>query len=132
MNKYLATVILGLVRFFSTIVACIALRRCGRRPLTFVSSEFFNFFKLKSIFYEFNLFIFFLIGIGCGLAMLGLGFYLFYKDQCVLNNEVPQMTWIPLVCIFGFIIACTMGFLVVPWVMIGEVYPLQVRFILFY
>jgi len=37
MNKYLATVILGVVRLVATIAACIALRRCGRRPLTMIS-----------------------------------------------------------------------------------------------
>lgn len=37
MNKYLATVIMGVVRLLATIAACIALRRCGRRPLTMIS-----------------------------------------------------------------------------------------------
>ncbi|XP_077284436.1 facilitated trehalose transporter Tret1-like isoform X2 [Arctopsyche grandis] len=103
MNKYLATIILGLVRLSFTILACIALRKCGRRPLTFIS------------------------GIGCGTTMLGLGTYLYYRQYWLDNNLPMQQTWIPVACIFLYTIACTMGFLVVPWVMIGEVYPTQVR-----
>lgn len=106
MNKYLATIILGIVRLVFTIAACIALRKCGRRPLTFIS------------------------GFGCGFTMLGLGTYLYYKHWWVANNIPLQHTWIPVTCIFLYTMACTMGFLVVPWVMIGEVYPTQVRGIL--
>lgn len=36
-------------------------------------------------------------------------------------------TWFPVLCIFAFTICCTMGYLVVPWVMIGELYPQKVR-----
>lgn len=39
MNKYVATIVLGLVRLAFTVVSCIMMRRCGRRPLTFVSSK---------------------------------------------------------------------------------------------
>ncbi|EEB19443.1 conserved hypothetical protein [Pediculus humanus corporis] len=102
-NKYLATVILGLVRVIFTVVACISLRKCGRRPLTMIS------------------------GVGCSLTMFGLGTYMYYLNNCELAGETPQNTWIPVACIFLFAIACTLGFLVVPWVMIGELFPIQVR-----
>ncbi|XP_008559792.1 facilitated trehalose transporter Tret1 [Microplitis demolitor] len=102
-NKYLATTILGVVRFFSTIVACILCRKCGRRPLTMVSS------------------------IGCGLSMIGLGSYMWVNSYWKINHIPATLTWVPVVCIFAYTIACTIGFLVIPWVMIGEVYPVQVR-----
>ncbi|KAK6638460.1 hypothetical protein RUM43_006727, partial [Polyplax serrata] len=102
-NKYLATVILGLVRVIFTIVACISLRKCGRRPLTMIS------------------------GVGCASTMIGLGTYMYYSKLCKEMLEVPQYTWLPVAFIFLFTVACTLGFLVVPWVMIGELYPLQVR-----
>lgn len=105
MDKKTATIILGVVRFLFTIVGCIALRRCGRRPLTFIS------------------------GIGCGFTMIGLGVYLYYKntwDMAVPKIE-PTNTWIPVLCIYLFTLTCTVGFLVVPWVMIGELYPQKVR-----
>lgn len=103
MDKYYATITLGIVRVIFTIVGCIALRRFGRRPLTFVS------------------------GYGCGFTMIALGTYMYYLQGWEENNVAPKHTWIPVTCIFIFIIACTLGFLIVPWVMIGEVYPTQVR-----
>lgn len=103
MDKYLATVILGIVRLLSTIVACISLRRCGRRPLTLISA------------------------IGCGLTMIGLGSYMHIRAGWLEEGVQPVATWIPVAFIFIFTIASTLGYLVVPWVMIGEVYPTQVR-----
>lgn len=103
LDKYLAAVILGAVRLTSTIVACILCRRCGRRPLTMVSS------------------------IGCGLSMVGLGGYLWLKDYWTHNDLPLVATWFPILCIFAYTVTCTLGFLVIPWVMIGEVYPIQVR-----
>lgn len=95
MNKYLATVLLGIVRLCFTVLSCIIMRRCGRRPLTFISSIF------------------------CGISMVGLGTYM-----CAFKST---LTWLPVVFIFIFIAASTIGYLVVPWVMIGEVYPTKVR-----
>ncbi|KAL2740650.1 facilitated trehalose transporter Tret1-like isoform X2 [Vespula squamosa] len=102
-NKYLAAVILGIVRLASTIAACIACRRCGRRSLTMVSS------------------------VGCGLSMIGLGGYMWLKEYWVINHLPFVATWIPVFCIFSYTVTCTLGFLVIPWIMIGEVYPVQVR-----
>ncbi|XP_076640416.1 facilitated trehalose transporter Tret1 [Colletes latitarsis] len=103
LNKYLAAVILGVVRLASTIAACILCRRCGRRPLTMVSS------------------------VGCGLSMVGLGGYMWLKSYWTANNLPLVATWFPILCIFAYTITCTLGFLVIPWIMIGEVYPVQVR-----
>ncbi|XP_032669321.1 facilitated trehalose transporter Tret1-like isoform X2 [Odontomachus brunneus] len=103
LNKYLAAVILGIVRLTSTIAACILCRKCGRRPLTMVSS------------------------IGCGFSMIGLGGYMWLKEYWTANALPLVATWIPVMCIFAYTVACTLGFLVIPWVMIGEVYPVQVR-----
>lgn len=103
MDKYTCTIVLGALRFVFTIIACILLRRCGRRPLSFIS------------------------GIGCGVTMIGLGTYLYYKSLWDAQGIEPVHTWIPVSCIFIFIITCTLGFLVVPWIMIGELYPMKVR-----
>lgn len=105
MDKYTCTIMLGVVRFVFTILAAILLRRCGRRPLTFIS------------------------GIGCGVTMIGLGTYLYYKKiwEMAVPPIAPTATWFPVMCIFVFTITCTLGFLVVPWVMIGELYPMKVR-----
>lgn len=68
-------------------------------------------------------------GIGCGISMVCLGIYLKYKFD--LDRSDPplhaQYTWFPVLCIFVFTICCTIGYLIVPWVMIGELYPMKVR-----
>lgn len=65
-------------------------------------------------------------GIGCGLSMLGFGLYLLYKSH-LEKLDTPQYQWFPILCLFTFTICCTCGYLIVPWVMIGELYPLKVR-----
>ncbi|XP_011503455.1 PREDICTED: facilitated trehalose transporter Tret1-like isoform X2 [Ceratosolen solmsi marchali] len=97
LNKYFVTVFFGVIRLISTIAACIACRRYGRRPMTLISS------------------------IGCGITMIGLGIYIWLKEYLV------NYSWIPILCITGYSIACTLGFLVIPWIMIGEIYPVQIR-----
>lgn len=97
LDKYLVTVGLGALRLASTIVACIACRKYGRRPMTLISS------------------------VGCGIAMVALGTYIW------LQKYLSDHAWIPILCIAGYTVACTLGFLVIPWVMIGEVYPVQIR-----
>lgn len=61
--------------------------------------------------------------------MVCLGIYLQYKFY--LDRHDPplpaQYTWFPVACIFLFTICCCIGYLVVPWVMIGELYPQKVR-----
>lgn len=42
-DKNFCTIFLGGFRLLLSVVACIALRRCGRRPLTFISGKL-NFF----------------------------------------------------------------------------------------
>ena len=65
--------------------------------------------------------------IGCGLSMIGLGGYMWLRNYWIANNFQLIATWFPVLCIFSYTITCTLGFLVIPWVMIGEVYPTQVR-----
>ncbi|XP_058121179.1 facilitated trehalose transporter Tret1-2 homolog [Anopheles ziemanni] len=105
MDKYTCTILLGVIRLVFSMFGAILLRRCGRRPLTFIS------------------------GIGCGCTMVGLGVYLYFKHQWDTSVPpiAPTATWFPVACIFIFIMTCTVGFLIVPWVMIGELYPMKVR-----
>lgn len=61
--------------------------------------------------------------------MIGLGVYLYYLKMWKEADPPidPVATWFPVACIFIFTITSTLGFLVVPWVMIGELYPQKVR-----
>ncbi|CAK1604498.1 unnamed protein product [Parnassius mnemosyne] len=103
LDKYWLTISMGIIRVIFTVVGCILCRRCGRRLLTFVSA------------------------IGCGSTMVTLSVYMYYVHYWKENNLPPSNSWIPVASIYIFMIACTLGYLIVPWVMIGEVYPTQVR-----
>lgn len=48
-------------------------------------------------------------------------------DAWAAEGIPRSATWFPVACIFTYIAFCTTGFLIVPWVMIGEVYPSNVR-----
>lgn len=59
--------------------------------------------------------------------MVGLGIYMREKYNWDILGMEPVNSWIPVTCIFVFQACCALGFLVVPWVMIGELYPMKVR-----
>ncbi|CAB3242996.1 unnamed protein product [Arctia plantaginis] len=101
--KYWLTISLGILRVIFTVVGCILCRKCGRRILTFVSA------------------------LGCGLTMICLAIYMYYVKYWNENGMPLQYAWIPVASIYIFMIFCTLGYLIIPWVMIGEVYPTQVR-----
>ncbi|XP_041976552.1 facilitated trehalose transporter Tret1-like [Aricia agestis] len=103
MDKYWLTISMGVLRVIFTVVGCVLCRRCGRRPLTFVSA------------------------LGCGSTMISLSVYMYYVSQWRELGVQPVHSWIPVASIYLFTIFCTLGYLIVPWVMIGEVYPTQVR-----
>ncbi|XP_072940922.1 facilitated trehalose transporter Tret1-like isoform X2 [Epargyreus clarus] len=102
-DKNWLTISMGTVRLIFTVIGCIMCRKFGRRPLTFLSA------------------------VGCGTTMIIFSVYMYYLQWWKDNAIVPTQTWIPVACIFIFMIFCTLGYLIVPWVMIGEVYPTQVR-----
>lgn len=97
------TISMGIVRVIFTVVGCILCRRSGRRILTFVSA------------------------LGCGVTMIILAVYMYFVKIWGDEGITVQHTWIPVASIFLFTIFCTLGYLIIPWVMIGEVYPTQVR-----
>ncbi|XP_050423740.1 facilitated trehalose transporter Tret1-like [Adelges cooleyi] len=103
LDKYVATILLGVIRLLFTVIGCMLMWRFGRKTLSYVSS------------------------IGCGLSMVCFGGYMVQHDIWKSQGITPRATWVPVMNLSTFYAASTIGYLIVPWVMIGEVYPNQVR-----
>ncbi|PSN35073.1 Facilitated trehalose transporter Tret1 [Blattella germanica] len=96
MEAYSATVLLGAVQVIGGIVASIAFNKCGRRPISLIS------------------------GAGMAITMGGLGLYLEVSD----GSE--DLSAIPLLLILGYIGFAAIGFNLIPWGLLGELYPTKV------
>lgn len=112
-NEYGTLVLLGLIRFVMSIIASGFSRRFGRRPLMFIS------------------------GIGMTVFTLTAGLYMYYeeatnqkhiKDNGILPGKSDEIFL--LFCLFGFVSFSALGYLVIPWTLIGELLPTEVKGIL--
>lgn len=99
-NEYLAMIVIDLVRFVMSVLACVLLRTTGRRPLAAVS------------------------GIGTAVCLLALSLYLFVAAG---NQDIMQMSAIPMILLIGFICFVSVGIVPLPWCMTGELFPLALR-----
>ncbi|XP_069688366.1 facilitated trehalose transporter Tret1-like isoform X2 [Periplaneta americana] len=102
LEPYLATLLLGIVKLIFEIGAGFVQNRFGRRPLSIAS------------------------GMGMAACMVGLGLH----HQMFTNTEDAEetglMSWVPLLLIFAYVISAAVGFFLIPWAMLGEVYPTKV------
>ncbi|XP_059474208.1 solute carrier family 2, facilitated glucose transporter member 8-like isoform X2 [Neocloeon triangulifer] len=99
MDKYLATVFIGVARLIATGGVSIAMRRYGRRPMGIIS------------------------GVGMTFCMVLLGAHLYFTE----GMTPTPLSWWPAVAVIGYIFTSTIGFLTLPWVMVGEVFPSELR-----
>lgn len=99
MDKYTATILIDVVRLIMSTVACILLRRVGRRRLALLSTA------------------------GTALSLFGLTLYLHLSAKGVIAN-IPIL---PLVLLVLYICCISIGVVPLPWCMIGELFPLSVR-----
>lgn len=99
-NEYIATLIIDVVRLLASFIACIMLKKSGRRPLASIS------------------------GAGTTICLLCLSLYLYVSKG---SPELKSMSWIPLCCLAGYIAFVTVGMNPLPWCMVGELFPLQFR-----
>ncbi|KAF0748409.1 facilitated trehalose transporter Tret1-like [Aphis craccivora] len=102
-DKYMATIVLGFIRLAFTVIGCMLMWRLGRKPLSYVSS------------------------VGCGISMLCFAGYMYQNTIWVAAGQPASNTWFPIASLFVFYACSTIGYLIVPWVMIGEVFPRQIR-----
>ncbi|XP_076293428.1 trehalose transporter 1-like protein [Lasioglossum baleicum] len=102
-DSYLGAVLIGLTRLVGTVLVAAVSGRFGRRIPSIISGSAMTIF------------------------MAILSIYLILEDRGYVVNDRGL---IPVVCVLGYIFASTLGFLVVPFAMLGEIYPAEVKEVL--
>ncbi|KAF4528896.1 hypothetical protein B566_EDAN017325 [Ephemera danica] len=98
-DPYLATVILGLVELGGTLLCVIAVHWTGKRPLTLISTA------------------------GAAVCFGVVAGYAQLRE----SDLVPNASWLPLTLLIGSAFLTHMGIRLLPWILIGEVFPSEVR-----
>ncbi|KAK3923738.1 Facilitated trehalose transporter Tret1 [Frankliniella fusca] len=99
LDPYLATICIGLVRLVGCTGTSLVMTRFGRRPLMLVSS------------------------VGQAVCMLVSG----YATHLILQEEGSASSWWVVMGLLGYIALGCLGWQVVPWSMMAELFPHQVR-----
>lgn len=68
-----------------------------------------------------------LSGAGTTISMLFIGTFLNLRHYWILDPNWYFMNWAPVIAILANIAVSTVGFLILPWSMLGEVFPLNVK-----
>jgi len=102
-DPFLGAVLIGVGHFIASVLTAGVAQKFGRRITSMIS------------------------GIGMTIFMGGLSLYLFlaYKGTVMTDNGV-----VPVICMVMFIFIGTLGYLAMPFAMVGEVFPSKVKDIL--
>lgn len=95
-DEYVAMLIIDVIRVGVSLLACIILKKLGRRPLALIS------------------------GTGTTISLLTLSIFTYLKRD-------DGLTVVPMTSLVAYIVFVTVGFVPLPWVMMGEVFPLRTR-----
>lgn len=100
MDKNLCSIIIAIVNFLSSFLATALIDRAGRKILLYISN----------------------------VAMIGtlmmLGTFFYFQNQKV---DLTGYGWLPLACLVVYIVGFSLGFGPIPWLMMGEILPANVR-----
>lgn len=100
LNEYTAMLLVDVLRVVASLIACILLRKMGRRPLALIS------------------------GIGCTTSLIFLALFTY------LPNALPSFsnyTTISILFLMTYVFFVTIGLTPLPWAMVGELFPLNSR-----
>ncbi|CAH1155491.1 unnamed protein product [Phaedon cochleariae] len=108
-DEYVALALLGTIRFIMSILSALISKRVGRRPLMFISS------------------------LGMCLTSLMAGLYMYLTlvpqeeyEKLNITKDISHNN-VTLYCVLGYVCFSSLGFLVIPWTLIGELIPVKVR-----
>ncbi|PSN31521.1 Facilitated trehalose transporter Tret1 [Blattella germanica] len=116
-DEYDALVFLGIIRFTMSAITAVASRRFGRRPLIILS------------------------GLGMCISTFVIGIYLHLKPiqfdggftTTVARNSTEVVAiaeeerWTCVICVLLYVCFSSLGVLVIPWTLIGELLPMKIR-----
>ncbi|XP_011876592.1 PREDICTED: facilitated trehalose transporter Tret1-2 homolog isoform X3 [Vollenhovia emeryi] len=102
-DPYLGAVLIGVARLIASLLTAGVSRKYGRRIPSMIS------------------------GIGMTIFMGGLSLYLFLASK---GTVMADSGVVPVICMVMYIFTSTLGYLVIPFAMVGEVYPSKVKDIL--
>lgn len=97
-NEYVALVLLGLIRFVMSIISALTSKKIGRRTLLIIS------------------------GLGMFLTSIIPGIYMY-----VTMGKEERSDNFSLICLLLYVCFGSLGYLVIPWTLIGELLPIKVR-----
>ncbi|KRT85287.1 membrane transporter [Oryctes borbonicus] len=109
-DAFRALVLLGSFRFVMSIISTVLAKKIGRRTLLMTS------------------------GIGMSVTSLIAGLYMYLTIErgqlAKLHIKDQQEDNVALICVLGYVCFSAIGFLIIPWTLIGELLPVKVRGVL--
>ena len=100
-------ILFGIVRFVMSVITAACSKSVGRRVLCIFS------------------------GLGMSITMLLLSILLYFaslpNDNIGLKDGIPKENWYVLVILLLYVCSSCLGFIVIPWTLIGELLPISVK-----
>ncbi|ERL90848.1 hypothetical protein D910_08193, partial [Dendroctonus ponderosae] len=104
MDGFGALVLLGTIRFVTSIISSLISRKVGRRKLMFFSA------------------------FGMIVTSFGCGFNMYFSQNFQKASKLTESTnKMSLFLVLGYVCFSSFGYLVIPWTLIGELLPVKVR-----
>ncbi|XP_046383724.1 facilitated trehalose transporter Tret1-like isoform X2 [Ischnura elegans] len=99
-DSSVSTIVVGAVQLVATFISTLVVDRFGRRVLLILSDAVMS------------------------LCSVALGVYFYLQST---HADVSNLTWLPLTSMCIFIIVFSLGYGPVPWFIVGELYPAEVK-----
>lgn len=100
LDKYTSMLIIDVIRVLMSVIACVLLRRFGRRPLMIIS------------------------GFGTAISLFVLTGFIYTSSYF---KALSSYSCIPLGALVSYIAFVSVGLVPLPWAMTGEIFPLSLR-----